>query len=420
MQNSKIVNNKEAVSHQVNTYKIDENAGQASDHTKAPESRIHCYDTGIGLAQNVPVANEDATKTLSAKDTTVEILKRVSSQEQRITIESLATRDQQNRLQTQTVQFPHAPSIHRPNSELRVEGPHAGQEQPNIYQRPARVDMLQHTQIHGPPPPRPIVSSGNPPIRGQNQVYFPKTSTESPLTRRPQFSSTRWLASQSQQPNQQVQVSGNGNVQPQQHPSVNNSPLERANQRSIATFPRGPPNVSLFQAPKRRRVENASASDGLHMHVVSSNSNYVMHNFKVKQTPTSRALGGEHGKKYVQISGPVSANKVVSPTTSSNQLARSYLTQVVPNSQPGVYPAQYPFHATNKAPDRPSVGPSQGQPVERVFYPSNGPQPGGNEYHNAERVLSTHHQRYNERVQATDPPAEPNGTVYVVQEYQVL
>lgn len=351
----------------------------------------------------------------------IELSVRSCSQGQGIAVESLATRDQKNGLQSEENPQTPSTSAHRRPQEFRVEQVLSRQEQGNILQQAPRLEMPQHTQTRGPPPLRPRiqeVTSGNPHITGQG--YSPQMPAESSLTRRPQFSSSKWISSQSQQPNQQVrllQASRHDDLQSQPHPSVNHVPLDQANHSSVTAIPRGPPNVSLFNSPKRRRVEKRPASDGNNMHVVASNNNYVMHNFKVQKPIWTTE--GERGQNSVRASRPLPANRLVFTNSPSNQSPGTYSSHGTLKSQPAVYREQYPLPATDKAPDRSPAGLSQGQLVERVFYPSSRLQPANNEYHSAQRVMSAHHRRHIERGPTSGQPVEPNGTVYVVQEYQV-
>ena len=433
MQHSKIVNCHQAItvdSENVVTLEVNVNTEslegvKMDDRTRSSESKPTGNNTAIITSQNAPVATQDAAKT--PKQGVIEVSIRPPSQGQQIAGESLLTRDQQSGLHVRDYHLADTPSplpTHRPPTEFRVEVSRAGNEPVNVYQQPRRPGMFQNTQSRGPPPLRPRVpeaTSVNPPITGQYQRNYPQMPTESPQPRRPHFSSSKWMSPQAQPPTQQVQslrASGPSGVQFQPRISVNHGPLHQANRGSIAANPRCPPNVSLFQPTKRRRVDERSGSDGLHMHVVSSNSNYVMHNFKVNKSPW--ASGGDRGRQNVQISGSLLGKQALYTASPSNQPRGTYLSQSAPNILPAAYPDQHRFHAPEKAPDRSPAGIGQGQLVERVFYPSTGPAPGGSEHHNSQIVMEAQHGRSTNKLNANNQPAGPNGTVYVVQEYQVL
>ena len=391
---------------------------KTGDHTRTLETRVACKNSEISKAQDIPVVVEDATK--MSKEDVIEVSICPPLQAHGITTESSVRQDHQNGLHLKGYHPEETlpvPSTQLPRPEFRVEVSRAMQGQVSIYQQPPRP---QEAPTRGPPPLRPRiqeVSSINSPVTGQHQGYYPQTLTESPLLRRPQFSSAKWISPQRYQPNQQAQLlqaTGPVDSHLQTHPVVNHGPSGQDNNRSTAFNPRGPPNVSLFHPPKRRRVENHPTSGSLQMHVVASNSNYVMHNFKVQRTPWTVQ---ERGRQNGQTSGPLPSNQVVyttSPSIPSNQIPGTYLSQDTPKSQPPVYPEQYP------APNRPPAGLSQGQLVERVVYPSTAIQPARNECHGGPRVMTADHRRHSERERGNDQPAEPNGTVYVVQEYQVL
>lgn len=415
-----VVNSELVVAHNTNGKTESFEEVKTGDRTRTLETRVPCNNSEISKAQNVPIVVEDATK--MSKEDVMEISMCPPLQAHGVTTENLVKRNHQNGLHVQGYHpgetLP-APSTQLPRPEFRVEVSRAMQGQVNIYQQPPRPEMPQGAPTRGPPPLRPRiqeVSSINSLVTGQHQGYYPQTLTESPRLRRPQFSSAKWI-SQRYQPNQQAQLlqaSGpsDGHLQP--YPAVNHGPSGQAKHRSTADNPRGPPNVSLFHPPKRRRVGNHPAKGSLQMHVVASNSNYVMHNFRVQKSPWTVQ---ERVQQNGQTSGPLPTNQVVyttSPSNPSTQIPGTYLSQGTPKSQPSAYPEKFP------APNRPPVGVSQGQLVERVVYPSTAIQPGSSECHSGPRVMTADHRSHNERERGTDQPAESNGTVYVIQEYQVL
>ena len=401
--------------------------------TRTLESRVPCNSLEVNTAQHIPVVAEVASRTSSGSEIEISICP--PSQAQRIAGESSARQGNQNRQQIRQYQpqvAPPNPSTHPPHPELSFEVSFVRQQQGNMTQQSPRPEMPRPTQTRRPQPLGPRiqeVSSANSSVR--HQGYHPNTFTEPRRPPRPQFSSSKWVSSQQQQHHQQarqLQVVGPGDVCPQPHPSSNLGPSQQVNHRSVPDAPRVPPNVSPFHPSKRRRVENHQSSDGLRMHVVSSNSNYVMHNFKVQKTPWAFV---ERGRQNVLLPGHLSTNQVVytnspsnpaasgplptsqvvytnSPSNPSNQLPATYLSQGVQKGQPASHPGQCP------APNRPPAGLSQGHLVERVLYPSTVSQPGRGQ--NGPSVMPANPNRHMERARGTNRPVEPN----VVQEYQVL
>lgn len=376
-------------------------------HSGTTEPMTVCSNSGMSAAQNVPATAQTVENVLLDKDVSVGVLIQPPSQGQKITTESVVTRDTHDKLHLQNIHRidnTQTSSTFRPLSV--VETHHAGQEQQSMHQQSQRFDMPQ--QKRGPPGPDNSVPSGYPCIQNY-QGHFSQRSSESFLPSRQQFSSCRWLGSPPHQANQ------NGHVHRQPHPSVYNRPTNLSNHRSNATPPGGPHNVTFFDQPKRRRVENMSSSNVQRTNIVSRNENYVMEHFKVQRTPV--VPGAARSQKYMQTYGPVTTSQAPYISRPLNHPPRTNFNQGVPNSRP---PPNASLHAMNQAPNRPPAGFSQGQLVEKVLYPTAGSQPFGNAYQDYQRVMLPGPHPRTENVQASNKSSQSNNTVYVVQEYQVL
>lgn len=364
------------------SYKIDGNTKtleqvRSSERKRGSlDSRVSCNTSEVETAKQVPVPIVDEANRSSAQNGRGPLTLQASSQGQRKPSDT----------QELHMHMRGSESAHRHLPEARIDAPRPLQG--HMSQPPARPAVSPNPQTHGQPSVRPtgqeLPAASSPNITGHAQGQ---------LTLQPQ-----WLPSQPQRPNIQVQM-----TQPTQADDVPSHlyPVVR----------RGPPNVTLFNPYKRRKVDKQSSSNDLH--VVSSNSNYVMHNFKLQKIPTALDNLRKRFKKSVSNSG---GNQAVYTTSPSNQPRGPYFNQSSSNVHPVVYPEQHPIHATDKAPVNPQ-GLSQGQLVERVFYPLTGPRQTSTEY--GPRVMSTHPRHQVQPARANGQPVQPNGTMYVVREYQV-
>jgi len=386
-------------------------------------------------------------------------------------------------------------SAHRHSPEVRIEAPR--QLQGQMTQPPARREMSPNPQ-----------TLKRPSIRLTSQQTQELSASDQNIAGHAQGQTSpqsQWISSQPQESSNQEQI-----TQPTQADAVSS--------HSYVLVRRGPPNVSLLPPNKRKRVDTRSGSDGLH--VVSSNSNYIMHNFKIQKKPSAidslrkrlkasaPASGPSRGNQAVYMVSPsnqqpgpqlnqgssnlqatanpthISLNQmpephlnqgssnvhaavnpthippnqipqphmhqgssnlqpVYNPTRSlSNQSPVPHFTQTPSNCQPVVQPTPKSFHPiprTNlhqgsantqpvvysepqslhgvaNAPSHP-LGHPHGQLVERMFYPSTRQRQSSTEY--GPSVMSSHPHQHVQPAPANGQPVEPNGTVYVVREYQV-
>ena len=406
----KTVNNEKVVAESNDKQKVFvQTTEKNANHSGTTESMTVCSNSGMSTAQNVPATAQNVTNVLLDKDVSVGVLIQPPSQGQKITTESVVTRDRHDKLHLRNIHSSdntQTPLNFRPLSVVRVEAHHVGQEQQINHQQSPRLDI--HQQKRGPPGLNTSVPSGYPCIQNY-QGHFSQRSSESFLPNRQQFSSCRWLGSPPNQANQ------NGHVHRQPHPSVYNRPTDLTNHRSNATPPGGPHNVTFFDQPKRRRVENMSSSNVQRTNIVSSNENYVMEHFKVQRTPV--VPGAARSQKYMQTYGPVTTNQAPYISRPLNHPPGTHLNQGVPNSRP---PPNASLHAMNNVQNRPPAGFSQGQLVEKVLYPTAGSQPVGNAYQDYQRVMLPGPHPRTENVRASNKSSQSNNRVYVVQEYQVL
>ena len=343
---------------------------------------------------------------------------------------------QQLNSDTSQVHVRDSESAHRHSPEIPIEEPHPLQR-PRSYP-PARSEVPPNPQMHTQgqallPIQR---QTGHEVLKSSPAITSPVQGHFSPRPPRPQ-----WHPSQLENSTNRLQM-------------PRSSQTDDVSSHSYSTLKRGPPNVSLFdRSNKRKRGDKRWNDDGFH--VVSSNNNYVMHNFKVKPIPkvipkvitkvavpiNQRRL---QPKPTVSISEHPQGNQAVYTTSPSSQLRRPYLNQgssnleptvhpsrLQPNQRPGqfisqqssrvqpvVHPAPHPIHETGKAPVHPPRL-SQGQLAENVVYPSSRPRQASTEY--GPRVTPAHSQP-SQRVEPAHTygqPTDTSGTVYVVREYQV-
>ena len=340
------------------------------------------------------VGNTDRLKQLT--EVVMEITKR-SSQEQRTNEESLVTHDHQIGPQKIPRGSPRPNSSHSP--KVGVEVTLVNQETSKDYDNETlgvpRVEPIIHQ-----------VSSSNQPITSWHQDCSLGSLTET--TRQP-FSSSKSIFSQQQltpQPLQALRAYRFATVGPQTCPSaIQGNVIRQADHCSTVAPSRGPKNLSLPRPSKRKRVYNDQGSKGLQMHVVSSNSNYIMHNFKIQKSHSH--LGDRSGSS---VRAPGNASQVV-PTKSlsnpSNTFSFSSLSPASLKTNPSIYPEQ------DRASNRPPIGLSQGELVERVFYPSNPSQESTIEHQSTPRPLQIVVHR---RMSTNDKPGEPGN---IIQGYQV-
>lgn len=282
------------------------------------------------------------------------------------------------------------PCIHlrSPNPlDVCVEVPHARQEPVKIYNTENRRPA--NTLISG-------------------QHHSSQKPTEST---RQQLQMQQMPAQQKHSPHivQLLKTRGPDAVVSQSHPLANQGTVNQTDHRSTAAFSRLPPNVSQSRPPKRKRIENPQASEGLQMHVVASNSSYVMHNFKVQKSPSYLK---ERSRRKERVPGSMSTNQIAytnSPSNPANRLPETTLTATPAQNKhsiyPGVYRASNPTHS----------GLSQGQLLERTFYPQEGSQLNRREQQSRPRLMpgNGHH-----RMSTSGDDRPLASDVYAVQGYQ--
>lgn len=338
------------------------------------------------------MGNTDTLKQLT--EVVMETTKRLS-QEQRTNEESLLTDDHQIGPQKIPIESPQLNCSH--SSKVSVEVPLVNQETSKVYDNETLGVTRVEPVIHQ-------VSSNNQPITSLHQGCSPES-----LTIRQPFSSSQWIFSQQQlspQPSQVLRASGFEAVGPQTCPSAIQGNVNRqADHCSTVALSGGPKNLSLPRPSKRKRVYNAQDSTGLQMHVVSSSNSYIMHNFKIQKCHSH--LGDRGGSS---VRAPRNASQAI-PTNSlsnpSNTFSFSSLRPSSLRTNPSIYPEQ------DRASNPPLVGLSQGELVERVFYPSNPPRESTTEHQSSPRPLKIVVHR---RMSTNDKAGEP---VNVIQGYQV-
>ena len=446
------------------------------------DSRPHYKNSEEVITRQNPAATADDTR-------------RLLEQDDRGPSASSPTQGQRKTSETQEVLMRESDLTQRHSPGVRIEV--TRQLQGQMSQPTARREMPPTPLTHK----RPSITLTSQQAQELSSSYQ-NVESHAQGQRSPQM---QWLSSRPQESNNQVQMS-----QPTQADVVSShsNPLVR----------RGPPNVSLLAPNKRKRVDTRSGLDGLH--VVSSNSNYILHNFKIKKTPSAIDSLRKHLKTSASASAPPRGNQVVYMGSQSNQqpqpqlnqgslnhhvavkathispnqipesnlnqaslnvqatanptsippsqIPKPYLHQGSPNlqpvynptrslsnqppvphfnqtpsnclpvvqptrgpshpiprtnlnpgsanTQPVVYPKPQSFHGVDNASIHP-LGQSHGQLVERVLYPSTRQRQSSTEY--SPRVMTSHPYQHVQPAPANNQPVEPNGTVYVVREYQV-
>ena len=171
---------------------------------------------------------------------------------------------------------------------------------------------------------------------------------------------SQWISSQSQESSNQVQI-----TQPTQADVV-------SSHSSYPSVRRGPPNVSLLPSNKRKRVDTLSGSDGLH--VVSSNQDYIMHNFKIQKKPSAIDSLRKRLKASIPASGPLRGNQAVYTVSTSNQQPGPQLNQSSSNLQDAVNPTHISPSQT-PAPHRTQGSSNVHTAVNSTHIPPNQAQP---------------------------------------------
>lgn len=234
----------------------------------------------------------------------------------------------QGQRKTPGVQESSGESSHRISPELRIEAP--CQLQGQMTELPARREMSPDSQTLKRPSIRLTSQQTQEPASYKNVAGHAQGPTS------PQ---SQWISSQPQESSNQVHI-----TQPTQ--------ADTGSSHSYPVVRRGPPNVSLLPSNKRKRVDALSGSDGLH--VVSSNNDYIMHNFKIQKTPSGIDNLRKRLKASVPASGPLRENQAVFVVSTSNQRPGPQLNQSSSNrdavNPTHISPSQMPAPHLNQGP----------------------------------------------------------------------
>lgn len=388
--------------HRVETIQCDQEVADTMKKTFEPPKAVASSTTETIVLSNrhettarekgLIVGKSDTLKQLTEVE--METTKRLS-QEQRTNEESLLTDDYQIGPQKIPIESPQLNCSH--SSKVSVEVPLVSQDTSKVYDNETLGVTRVEPVIHQ-------VSSNNQPITSVHQGCSPES-----LTIRQPFSSSQWTFSQQQlspQPSQVLRASGFETVGPQTCTSAIQGNVNRqADHCSTVALSGGPKNLSLPRPSKRKRVYNDQDSKGLQMHVVSSSSSYIMHNFKIQRSHSH--LGDRSGSS---VGAPRNASQALatnSLSNPSNTFSFSSLRPASLRTNPSIYPEQ------DRPSNRSAVGLSQGEFVERVFYPSNPPRESTIEHQSNPRPLKIVVHR---RRSTNDKSGEP---VNVIQGYQV-
>ena len=261
------------------------------------ESRLHRKDPKEVITRQTPAATSCDTR---------------GSLEQDGRSPSASSLSQGHR-KTSGVQESSRESSNRISPEVRIEAP--CQLQGQLTQPPARREMSPNSETLR----RPSIRLTNQQTQELSASYKNVAGhTEGQTSPRSQ-----WISSQSQESSNQVQI-----TQPTKADAVSS--------HSYPPVRRGPPNVSLLPSNKRKRVDTRSGSDGLH--VVSSNQDYIMHNFKIQKTPSAIDSLRKRLKASIPASGPLRGNQAVYMVSTSNQQTGPQLNQSSSNLQDAVNP----------------------------------------------------------------------------------
>jgi len=261
----------------------------------ASESRPHRTDSEEVIIRQSPAAtSHDTSRSLEQDDRGPSLSSPSQGRQKTSEVQELLMRESE--------------SAHRHSSEVRIEA--SRQLQGQMTQTPASLEIspnpqtLKRPSIRFTSQPTQELSASHQNIAGHAQG---QTSSQS-----------QWISSQPQESRNKVQI-----TQPTQADGVSSPsyPLGR----------RGPPNVSLLPSNKRKRVDTRSGSDGLH--VVSSNSNYVMHNFKIQKPPSAIDSLRKRLKASAAPSGPSKSNQSLYMVSPSNQQTGPQLNQGSSNLQ---------------------------------------------------------------------------------------